>query len=120
MKLTKISLTLLISGLLSLSVDAQTFGPKITGTGLKPDNYDLVASLKEANPNRIAPVWFIRRRFQCTKWVGHQRHGTESSLYLVHLLDFVSVFLADMNQVDAVEVKVIDFLKAELAKSWKS
>ena len=54
MKLTKISLTLLISGLLSLSVDAQTFGPKITGTGLKPDNYDLVASLKEANPNRIA------------------------------------------------------------------
>lgn len=41
----------------------------------------------------------------------------EKSLYLVHLLDFVSVFLADMNQVDAVEVKVIDFLKAELAKS---
>ena len=54
MKLTKISLTLLICGVLSLSVDAQTFGPKITGTGLKPDNYDLVASLKEANPNRIA------------------------------------------------------------------
>jgi len=41
----------------------------------------------------------------------------ERSLYLVHLLDFVSVFLADMNHVDAVEVKVIDFLKGELAKS---
>lgn len=38
------------------------------------------------------------------------------ALYLVHLLDFVSVFLAEFNQVDPVEVKVIDFLKNELAK----
>jgi len=54
MKLPKISIVLLISGVLTLSVNAQTFGPKITKTGLKPDNYELVASLKEANPNRIA------------------------------------------------------------------
>ncbi|MBK9108952.1 MAG: bifunctional phosphoglucose/phosphomannose isomerase [Saprospiraceae bacterium] len=40
----------------------------------------------------------------------------EKSLYLVHLLDFVSVFLAEKNQVDAVEVRVIDFLKTELSK----
>lgn len=40
----------------------------------------------------------------------------EKSLYLLHLLDYVSVFLAEKNQVDAVEVRVIDFLKTELAK----
>lgn len=38
------------------------------------------------------------------------------SIYLVHLLDYVSVFLADYNKIDAVEVRVIDFLKSELAK----
>ena len=54
MKLMKISLTLILSALFTLSTQAQTFGPKITATGLKPDNYDLVSSLKEANPNRIA------------------------------------------------------------------
>ncbi|HRG67884.1 MAG: bifunctional phosphoglucose/phosphomannose isomerase [Saprospiraceae bacterium] len=40
----------------------------------------------------------------------------ERSIYLVHLLDYVSVFLADYNKIDAVEVRVIDFLKSELAK----
>ena len=54
MKLMKISLTLILSALFTLSTQAQTFGSKITATGLKPDNYDLVSSLKEANPNRIA------------------------------------------------------------------
>ena len=38
----------------------------------------------------------------------------ERSLYLVHLLDYVSVFLAEKNGVDPVEVRVIDFLKSEL------
>ncbi|MEP7194997.1 MAG: bifunctional phosphoglucose/phosphomannose isomerase [Saprospiraceae bacterium] len=38
----------------------------------------------------------------------------EKSLYLVHLLDYTSVFLAELNKVDPVEVKVIDFLKSEL------
>jgi len=39
----------------------------------------------------------------------------ERSLYLVHLLDFVSVHLANFNGVDPIEVKVIDYLKSELA-----
>lgn len=38
------------------------------------------------------------------------------SLYLVHLLDFVSYFLAEENKLDAIEVRVIDFLKNELSK----
>jgi glucose/mannose-6-phosphate isomerase len=39
----------------------------------------------------------------------------EKSLYLIHLGDWVSYYLAGFRKVDAVEVNVIDFLKAELA-----
>ncbi len=41
----------------------------------------------------------------------------ERVFYLIHLTDWVSVYLADLRNQDAVEVKVIDFLKGELAKS---
>jgi glucose/mannose-6-phosphate isomerase len=40
----------------------------------------------------------------------------ERAYYLIHLGDWVSVYLAELNGVDAVEVKVIDHLKNELAK----
>jgi len=39
------------------------------------------------------------------------------SLYLVHLGDWVSFYLAELRNKDAVEVKVIDYLKAELART---
>lgn len=40
----------------------------------------------------------------------------EQSLYLVHLGDWLSWYLSDIKGEDAVEVKVIDYLKSELAK----
>lgn len=40
----------------------------------------------------------------------------EKALYLVHLGDWMSFYLAELRQVDPVEIKVIDFLKGELAK----
>lgn len=40
----------------------------------------------------------------------------EQSFYLINLTDWVSYYLAELNKVDAVEVKVIDFLKNSLAK----
>jgi glucose/mannose-6-phosphate isomerase len=40
----------------------------------------------------------------------------EKALYLVHLGDWVSLYLAELRNVDATEIKVIDFLKGELAK----
>jgi len=40
----------------------------------------------------------------------------EEAFYLIHLTDWVSVLLADLREVDATEVKVIDFLKKSLAK----
>lgn len=40
----------------------------------------------------------------------------EKAFYLIHLTDWVSVFLADLRELDATEVKVIDFLKKSLSK----
>ena len=40
----------------------------------------------------------------------------EKIFYFIHVTDWVSVYLADLHEVDATEVKVIDFLKGELAK----
>jgi glucose/mannose-6-phosphate isomerase len=42
---------------------------------------------------------------------------TEKAFYLIHLTDWVSLFLAELNNVDVVEVNVIDQLKKELAKN---
>ncbi len=41
----------------------------------------------------------------------------EKAFYLIHLTDWVSVYLADLRKLDATEVAVIDFLKGSLAKS---
>jgi glucose/mannose-6-phosphate isomerase len=40
----------------------------------------------------------------------------EKAFYLVHVGDWISVELASLRGVDAVEVNVINFLKAELGK----
>jgi len=40
----------------------------------------------------------------------------ERAFYLVHLGDWVTVYLADLRKMDSIEVKVIDYLKGELAK----
>lgn len=40
----------------------------------------------------------------------------EEAFYLIHIIDWASVYLSEMNEVDAVEVRVIDYLKGELAK----
>lgn len=41
----------------------------------------------------------------------------EKAIYFIHLTDWISVYLADLNGNDAVEVKVIDGLKKEMAKN---
>ena len=40
----------------------------------------------------------------------------ENSLYHINLGDWVSWYLSEMNNVDAIEINVIEFLKSELAK----
>jgi len=41
----------------------------------------------------------------------------ERSLYLIHLCDWVSAEIANLRGIDAVEVRVIDYLKGSLAKA---
>lgn len=41
----------------------------------------------------------------------------EQSIYLIHLTDWASLFLAEKKGIDATEVKIIDSLKGELAKN---
>lgn len=38
------------------------------------------------------------------------------TLYLIHLCDWISVLVAELNDVDPVEIDVINFLKTELAR----
>lgn len=40
----------------------------------------------------------------------------EKSIYLVHLGDWISWYLSELKGADAIEIKVIDYLKSELAK----
>lgn len=40
----------------------------------------------------------------------------ERSLYFVHLCDWVSIYLADMQKIDATEIRVLNYLKDELLK----
>jgi glucose/mannose-6-phosphate isomerase len=40
----------------------------------------------------------------------------ERTMYLIHLTDWASCFLADRKSIDAVEVDVINYLKGSLAK----
>jgi glucose/mannose-6-phosphate isomerase len=40
----------------------------------------------------------------------------EKAIYFIHLGDWASVFLAEIKNVDAIEVNVINFLKTELSK----
>lgn len=48
-------------------------------------------------------------------WAKGKSH-IEKAMYLIHLVDWVSVLLAEIKGVDATEVKVIDHLKGELSK----
>jgi glucose/mannose-6-phosphate isomerase len=40
----------------------------------------------------------------------------EEAIYMIHLTDWISCYLADEKGVDVMEVKVIDHLKGELSK----
>jgi glucose/mannose-6-phosphate isomerase len=44
------------------------------------------------------------------------QHKIEKLIYMIHLADWISFYLAEIRNVDVSEVKVIDFLKTELEK----
>lgn len=59
---------------------------------------------------------FERYSSSVTDIVAKGNTRLEQYFYLIHLGDFISVDLADLKKVDAVEVNVINQLKDELAK----
>lgn len=42
-------------------------------------------------------------------------NAIERSFYLIHLVDWASLYLAEIKQVDPIEIVIIDYLKTELA-----
>lgn len=43
----------------------------------------------------------------------------ERTMYLIHLIDWASLYLSELNNVDIMDIKVIEFLKSELSKLEK-
>ena len=48
-------------------------------------------------------------------WSKGESH-IEKALYLIHLTDYISVFIAEKRKIDAMEVNIINHLKGELSK----
>jgi len=75
------------------------------------DDYDRVQTRMEINKKII-------KKYTSTliEIYSEGKSYWEQAFYLIHLTDWVSVLLADLREVDATEIKVIDFLKKSLAK----
>lgn len=65
---------------------------------------DICAPLFRAKCDRVEEVLFDHSN----SWVN--------ALHMIHLGDWISVFLADLNQVDATEIKTIIYLKDQLGR----
>jgi len=98
-------------------------------------NHNELVGWRDAHDD-LAVIWFRSRddldrnqvRMDINKEIISNYTGTlielwakgdsqiQQSLYLVHLGDWISWYLAQLRGVDSIEVKVIDFLKGELAK----
>jgi glucose/mannose-6-phosphate isomerase len=76
------------------------------------DDYDRVQTRME-----IGKKIFKKHSASIIEIYSEGKSYWEEIFYLIHLTDWVSVFLADLRGLDATEVKVIDFLKKSLAAS---
>lgn len=48
---------------------------------------------------------------------GKGKNPIEESFFFIHLVDWASLYLAELNNVDPVEIRVIDYLKSSLSKA---
>lgn len=75
---------------------------------------------KDENPRNKLRMEFCRKVFdkyaaEVIEIPGKGNSKIEKALYWIHLGDWVSIFLAEKRNVDAMDIKVIDNLKHELA-----
>jgi glucose/mannose-6-phosphate isomerase len=52
----------------------------------------------------------------CISIQGSGANLLEESFYFIHIIDWASLYLAELNQVDVIDIKVIDYLKDQLSK----
>jgi glucose/mannose-6-phosphate isomerase len=84
---------------------------------------------------RFAPIFFEtsdvhprnKKRFEITKKATEEKCGNvftiqakgasqvEQALYLIHVVDWASYYLCEANNQDIIDIKIIDYLKGELA-----
>lgn len=76
-------------------------------------SYDYERTVKRYE---ICKPLFAKYSASVTDIVAKGNSKLEQYIYLIHIGDWISVDLADLKQVDAVEVNVITSLKNELAK----
>ena len=58
----------------------------------------------------------IKKYADITEIFSKGASAIEKAIYFIHLGDWISVFLADIRNVDATEINVINHLKSELSK----
>ncbi len=75
--------------------------------------FDYERNLKRLDINKTVISKFTSTVFEI---MGQGSTPLVQALYLIHLTDWVSCYIADIKNIDPVEVKIIDFLKSELGK----
>lgn len=95
---------------------------ELVGWRIENDNQAVVILRNESDLPRIQERMELNKQIiaKCTKNIyeiwSKGNSDLEKSLYLIHVGDWVSLYLSYLREVDTTEVKVIDFLKGELAK----
>jgi len=75
--------------------------------------FDYERNIKRLDINKSVISKFTSTVFEI---MGQGGTPLVQALYLIHLTDWVSCYIADLKNIDPVEVKIIDFLKSELGK----
>lgn len=78
------------------------------------DSQDLIAQ----NKRRFEVTMDEAKRFTQNVKVIHAlgENQIEKSFYFIHIIDWASLFLAELKGVDPVDIRAIDYLKNELSK----
>lgn len=58
----------------------------------------------------------LKKTDACISIQGSGANLFEESFYFIHIVDWASLYLAELNQADPIDIKVIDYLKDQLSK----
>lgn len=58
----------------------------------------------------------LKKTDACITIQGAGANLFEESFYFIHIVDWASLYLAELNQADPIDIKVIDYLKDQLSK----